>query len=161
MSKLNPQIRTVEVGRKTIREVTIYPLSLSDQFRTTDLISGLVNQVLDFLEKQKDVELPEKARDVDIIKEIAAAVEANLTQILDFVVDPAEKIALDDITNLQFSELADLIYEVNYSGAAGNFQGLIGKIRNLFPSMGPSPKSSVQPATDLNISTIGALGTEE
>jgi|LGVD01.1.fsa_nt_gb hypothetical protein len=161
MSKLNPQIQTVDIGRRVLHEVTIYPLSLSDQFRTTDLISGLVNQVLDFLEKQKTLKPAERTRDIDVIKDIASAVEVNLGQILEFVVDSNEKIDLDDITNLQFSELADLIYEVNYSGAVGNFQGLIGKVKELFPSMGPSLKSSAQPATDLNISTIGPLGTEE
>lgn len=157
MSKLNPQIRTIEVGRKSIRQVTVYPLSMSDQFRTTDLITDLVTTTLAFIEKSKD---SKEVGDIDVIKEIVTSLEANLTQILDLIVDD-NVIRLDDLTNLQFSELADLVFEVNYSGAVGNFQGLISKIKTLLQLTRPSQKSSEEPVTDLNTSSIEALGTEE
>ena len=37
--KLNPQIRIVEVGKKDLREVSIYPLSMKDQTDLSDIIS--------------------------------------------------------------------------------------------------------------------------
>lgn len=158
MSKINPQIRTINVGVRSLREVTIYPLSLADQFKTTDLVSELVNRILDFHDESKAKE-PE-AGDINVIKEIVSLVESNLIRILEFVTDPGQKIELNDLTNLQFSELADLIFDVNYSGAVGNFQGLVGKVKKLFLSTRPPQPSSQEPATDTNTSSLKALGPE-
>ena len=162
MSKLNPQICSIEVGRKTLKEVTIYPLSLTDQFRTTDLISDLVTKTVAFLEKTKtSEETSEEAINIAVIQEIASSIEANLAKILDFVVDSGEKIDLDDLTNLQFSELADLIFDVNYAGAVGNFQGLVSKVKTLLQSTRPSQPSLQEQAIDSNTSSQEVSEMEE
>lgn len=148
MSGLNPQICTIEVGVRTLRQVTVYPLSMSDQFKCTDLITEFVTKTIEFLEGSK-------ATDIAAVPIIIKGIEKNLIQILGFVVEKGEKIKLDDLTNLQFSELAQLIYDVNYAGAAKNFQALIAKVKSLLPSMGPSLQSSAKQVIDSNISSIG------
>ena len=96
-----------------------------------------------------------------MIQEIASSIEANLAKILDFVVDSGEKIDLDDLTNLQFSELADLIFAVNYAGAVGNFQGLVSKVKTLLQSTRPSQPSLQEQAIDSNTSSQEVSEMEE
>ena len=36
--KLNPQIVDVEIGIRSLRKITIYPLSMADQLKLTDII---------------------------------------------------------------------------------------------------------------------------
>lgn len=143
-SQLNPQIRTMEIGVRHLRQITIYPLSMSDQFKTTDLVSDFVVKTLEFLESAKNEEL----QDIAAIPVIIKSVENNLVHILDFIVDKKDKIKLNDLTNLQFSELAVLVYEVNYEGALGKFQGLIQKVKDLIPSMRPQATSSLKQVID-------------
>ena len=156
MGALNPQICTMEIGVKNLRQVTIYPLSMSDQFKTTDLITDFVAKTIEFLEGSEG----NQTKDLVAIPHIVNSIEKNLIQILGFITEKGEKIKLDDLTNLQFSELAQLIYDVNYAGAAGNFKSLIAKVKSLLPSMGPSPSSLAKPIIDSNISSPGALGME-
>ena len=157
MSGLNPQISTMEIGVRQLRQITIYPLSMSDQFKTTDLITEFVTKTLEFLEPSEG----EQAKDITAVPHIVKSIEKNLIQILGFITEKGEKIKLDDLTNLQFSELAQLIYDVNYAGAAGNFKSLIAKVKSLLPSMGPSPSFSAKQVTDLNTSSLGPTEMEE
>lgn len=154
MSGLNPQIVTMEVGVRKLHQITIYPLSMSDQFKCTDLITNFVSKTIEHLEGSQ-------VKDIAAVPVIIKGIEKNLVQILDFVVDKNEKIKLGDLTNLQFSELAQLIYDVNYDGASKNFLALIAKVKSLLPSMGPSPQSSQKQVIDSNISIPDLIKPEE
>ena len=41
-AQINPQITDVTIGVRSLRSLTIYPLSMSDQLKTTDLIKQAV-----------------------------------------------------------------------------------------------------------------------
>ena len=121
MSKLNPQISTVEVGIKKLREVTIYPLSMADQFKLTDILVEVFNEFSTFDELGLD-DSATIEKGIKIIKE-------NLIQIIDIITDENETISFDELTNTQFSELAVLLYDMNYEGALGNLKSLIGRVK--------------------------------
>lgn len=136
MSKLNPQIKTVEVGTKSLREVTIYPLSMSDQFKLTDILVEVFKEFSTFDELDlSDTQVVEKG--VGLIKD-------NLEVILKIVTEDSETITFDELTNTQFSELAVMLYEVNYETMLGNLKSLVKRVKGVIkqPLTRQSPISS-------------------
>ncbi len=150
--KLNPQITTVEIGVRSLKEVTIYPLSMSDQFDASDLITAAVNTFISLTEK-------EDATDIDIIKGSIEVIQTNLKVILDMVTGD-DKISMDDLTNDQFSELVTIIFEVNYEGMLGNFKSLFAKAKGMFRSKRPLQTSLEQLPIEQSISSSEVTGTE-
>ena len=141
MGKLNPQITTVEIGTKSLREVSIFPLSLADQAKTARILAKVFQEVMEKLssfggedeasEGETLVSMAKQLSDVDILEFIASAIQDNLEVILALVVDENEKIMLEDLTNTQFYQLVEIIYEVNYEGASKNFVALVKRAKGV------------------------------
>jgi len=140
MMSLNPQITTVKVGVKSIREVTVYPLSVADQFKLTDIISEVMQKVADKDFAKKD--------DMLVVDFIIKAIRRNVTKIFSFILDDKEKIDLGELTNLQLTEIINIIFYVNYEGMIKNLKDLSQKAKILWTSEGSSPKSVEKPVTD-------------
>ena len=175
---MNPQIQTVEVGVKELQKVTIYPLSMADQFKLSDIIANAIteysdgeskkeNALLEWKEKYKDdweshiKEMPEQSSDVEMFQIISSAIQENLITILDLITETEKAITLDDMTNDQFAELCEVIYSVNYESAMGKLQALFQRAKNAFQLKKPSLKSSLAPVTGMNTSTGSPSETEE
>lgn len=126
MSSLNPQIRMMEVGTKELREVTIYPLSMADQFKMTDAVVNVF--------KQFDELKPMELGDAAIVVAVISLIEENIQTILELIIDEEEKLEFSELTNLQFSLLVENIYEVNYAGTIKKFQDLVGRVKELLPA---------------------------
>lgn len=136
MSKLNPQISVVEVGTKSTREVTIYPLSLADQAKTARILAKAFQEVMgklaSFGDEDEDegsgkedlISMAKQLSDIDIVEFILSSIQENLEVILELVVDVGEKISMEELTNEQFYTLAEMIYEVNYERTSKNFLAL-------------------------------------
>ena len=153
MSSINPQITTVFVGTRTLREVTIYPLSLADQGSMAKILSGVFTSVMAALsnlsekpEESEDFGKPEAGKlaetlesvasqlsNINIAETIVGTIQENLEAVLGLVVDPNVKITMDELTNEQFYGLVEIIYEVNYEGVSKNFLALVRRARNLGP----------------------------
>ena len=144
--KLNPQIVTVEVGIKSLREVTIYPLSLADQAKTARILATVFQKVMQKLasygdeddleeDSNKDdiISVAKQLSDVAILEFVISAIQENLETILKLVVDEGEVISIDELTNEQFYELAEIIYVVNYENALKNFPALWKRARGESP----------------------------
>jgi len=125
MSELNPQVTVVTVGTKKLREVTIYPLSMADQFKMTDMLVSAFNEFSAVAKKKKT--------DAAIVASAIKIIEDNLQDILKLVVDESESVTFDDLTNTQFSDLIDLVYEVNYAPAIKKLQSLVSKVKAVLP----------------------------
>ena len=138
-AKMNPQISTVEVGIKVLREVLIYPLSVADQFKLTNIITGVIQEV---------ASLEEEANEVVIINLVVDAIKINLEKILVFVLDEKETISFEELTNAQLMEIVDIIFEANYENQIKNLKRLVEKARILWSSAESSPKSSEKQVTD-------------
>lgn len=137
---LNPQITTVEVGIKRLREVTIYPLSVADQFKMTELIGEVIQKVSDksFAEQ----------KDTAVVEFIVKALKKHLDKILCYVLDDSEKLEFTELSNTQLTEIINVIFEVNYEGMIKNLKDLSKKAKVLWTSEGSLPKSSEKPAID-------------
>ena len=129
-AKMNPNIKTVWIGIKELREVKLYPLSVADQFNTTDLLSKIVEE----FNPQNNAEIASKLTDV---------LKTNLPNILEMVTDPKDTFTLAEIDNLQLSEIITMIFEANFEGMLKNFQSLFEKAKGLFQS-----KRSSQPSVN-------------
>ncbi len=68
---------------------------------------------------------------------------------------------LEDTTNLQASEIAKVIYEVNYETSIKNFQSLFEQMRKLFPLERSLPGSAKDTITDLETSLERPLEKED
>ena len=136
--KLNPQKQTVEIGIRKLRGVTIYPLSVADQLEMTDLITQTIREFFakrDEMVKLEESDEPEEKK-VALVSFIVGLIRDNVLRMLTLVTDAKElgKDPLKDISNVQFFEIADIIYAVNYEAVSKNAQNLFEKIKKLFPS---------------------------
>lgn len=137
-TKMNPQISTVEVGTKSLREVFIYPLSVADQFNLTNVIAGVVQQV---------AAMDDSTDDMAMVSLVVDAVKENLAKILEYVLEDGESISFTELTNSQLMIIVDTIFENNYEDQIKNLKRLLEKAKTLWSSPQLSPKSSEKPVT--------------
>jgi hypothetical protein len=142
MTSINPQITTISVGTRSLRDITIYPLSLADQGKLTKILSGVFQSVMGALsamgdesEELEDLKGTDKITEtiesvakqlsnINIVETIVGLIQENLEIVLGLMVDPHEKITMEELTNEQFYNLVEIIYEVNYEGGSKNFPAL-------------------------------------
>jgi ACT domain-containing protein len=86
---------------------------------------------------------------------MAEAIKGNMTLLLKKATDEGEEV-LTEITNMQATEIAEIIYEVNYESIVGKVRSLVEKIQSQFQS----PKLSPSPSEDTD-STISPTSTDE
>ncbi len=125
VSRVNPQIKTVSVGVRELRDVKIYPLSMNDQYELSNLIMGILK---DAASGKLD---PQKQDQEEVLSFIQTLIFDNLMKILEFVTDPEEKPSIDELTNDQFYEIADVIFVVNFEGFLKNFKALVKRAKGI------------------------------
>jgi hypothetical protein len=115
---MNPQIHDVPVGIRDLRNIKIYPLSLGDQFRMSDMVKEVLKI---FFEQVGD--------DPELSPEVIAAFfelfKKNFTQFMSFIApeEDASKL-VDEMTNPQFSEIVEIVWRDNYEVPAKKLKGL-------------------------------------
>ena len=143
LKDLNPQITNVPVGKRNLREIIIYPLSIGDQLKMSDLITKALQKFF----------VGSKKGDVEYVTFLLDLIKRNVIRILEYVME--EKVSnafLDDITNFQLSEIAKTIYEMNYESPAKNAESLLSQVKSLFLLGGQLPKS-VNDTLDIDLPT--------
>jgi hypothetical protein len=147
--KLNPQIHVFTLGIRELREITIYPLSVADQFKLSDIIADAADKLA---KKQVNVNT---MKNKDFVKLFMELFKENANKIIKLVTD--EDIGkgdyLEELTNTQLVELGDLIYVMNYESAAKNFMRLLDRAKSLFLSRKSSQESADNMDTDLMIAS--------
>lgn len=135
---LNPRIKTIELGISELKEYTIYPLSMADEFKLIDKITDAASRIAQ----------ASSGTDVELVGTALGLIKENIEPILEYVTKADNRPSMEELDNIQFSELVELIYDMNFGAAAKNFQSLSGKIKKLFPSTGQSQGSFAPPATE-------------
>jgi len=121
---LNPDIKNINVGIKELREVKIYPLSMTDQFQLTEDLAQVISEMgsgVDF----------NSITNEDALQFMKKLLSENLIKILAYVTTEEERPTLDELTNNQFYEIANILFEVNYEGLLKNFKDLIMRAQGL------------------------------
>jgi hypothetical protein len=156
MEVLNPDIKEVTVGVRKLRKIMIYPLSVVDQMKVTDLFQEALGAFL----ANKD------AGDVQFVALFIAIIKTNLAKVLALVVDveeDSEKL-LTEITNNQLTVIANVLYEMNYALISKNVSGLLKKlpqtVKKELPLERPLQQSVKSMDTDSKIFS-GNLGETE
>lgn len=134
MPDLNPQIVEISVGIRELRKVTIYPLSMADQFKMTKAIVEGFSKFAEF--DTKDI------KDEDVVSNMTMLIEENIDQILKLVLAEDEQVSMTELTNEQFTDLCLIIFEMNYEGSAKKLMTLVGKVKLMMPGKtDPQPES--------------------
>jgi len=94
-------------------------------------------------------------------KFVSDLIEANLGVVLKMIMDEGEG-SLEEITNSQAVEIAELVYEVNFGSLVKKVKSLLEKAKEQFPSGRPLPTFSEDTEDiDSKTSTDEATETEE
>lgn len=152
---LNPEIMTVKVGRRDLRNLTLYPLSLADEKK----LSKMLKEMLAGFFNRGD------QSPMGFISYVVDAITENLPRILSLTALDEEKpdALLKDITNAQIAQIASAIYDANFGCIPKNLGSLNEKLAKLFPSLSerPSqPSASDTPDIDLKTSPGNGGATE-
>ncbi len=123
VSQLNPQNEEMYIGVRTLRKVTVYPLSLADQLKMTDVIIEAVHQC-SLMDK-------DNLKDADIVGAMLGVIKSNLGVFLECIFDPEDAVTFEDITNEQFSDLVMLVFSMNYESSIKKFQTLTQRVKGL------------------------------
>jgi hypothetical protein len=145
--KLNPQITDVEIGVRSLRKITIYPLSMGDQLKMTDLIIKAITEQVD----------EEGASNLSV-SFIVKVIHENIGKILEMVSDEKETI-LDELSNSQAIEIAEILFDVNYGSVSKNFKSLSTKLMGLFQPERPLPQFANDTDTGSMTSTESPIET--
>ena len=120
MEVLNPDIQEVTVGVRKLRKITLYPLSVVDQMKVTDLFQEVLGAFL----------ANKEAGDLQFVALFIAIIKTNLAKVLALVIEPEEdsEALLSEITNNQLTVIANVLYEMNYALISKNVSGLLKKL---------------------------------
>ena len=122
-NSMNPDITTVKIGIRKLKEITIYPLSIASQLSATEIIGEIMSKVSSFDDMNEE----------QVIQEFLNILKANINKLLNFVVD--EEVDLSELTNPQLEEVIAIVYDCNYKDVIKNSKDLMGKIKPLLVSM--------------------------
>ncbi len=139
---LNPQARKVKVGKRRLKEVVIYPLALADQFKFTEKIF----EIFVFWSQNTDVE-----NSWSFLQDIRGIIQKNLGEVLALVTDEGDKL-LEEITNEQALDVADLIYQVNYKSLEKKALNLLQIVPPMF-GLSPLSPTSAEPIPNIDLET--------
>jgi len=115
--RINPRIRSVNIGIRSLRKIKIYPLSMHDQ---KELIA-LVNKILKSLfESNKKIGKTDD-KNLIFISHVVKAIEDNIEELLAYAA-PDEDITkfMKDVDNDQLSEIVGHVYRDNFGTPVKN-----------------------------------------
>jgi len=150
--QLNPDIKEITYGKRTFKKIIIYPLSIGDQFKVTDLITEFIKRLVEV--QQKGV-----TNEFALVTAAIKILEENIIKILSLVADATEEECEDivnNMTNTQLMDVVEIIWTVNYEPAIKKGRSLFEKGKSIFSSQNSSPDSS-----DSSLSTGSKMFTEE
>ena len=123
-SNLNPEIQQVKVGVRKLREIDVYPLSVGDQFKMSDILTGALQGFVSATSGEN--------ADLVVASVLAEAIKQNLGKVLALVIDEKdfknEETFLADITNNQLADIAVIVYETNYAPLQKKIRGILEKV---------------------------------
>lgn len=152
--RMNPDIKVFNYGKREQKELTIYPLSIGDQFKVTNIITEVVRGLV-------EAQAEKKLSDFAFMTAVMKSLESNLGEVLSLVADiPKEDSVkvINELTNPQLIDIVDIIWSVNYEPALKKGIDLFERGKQLFASRRSSPSSSSTTLnTDLKTSTEKAI----
>jgi hypothetical protein len=158
MEQLNPDIKEIKYGKKKLTSLTIYPLSIGDQFKFTDLVTELVKSLMEAKNLGNTSDYAFMTASIKVIQN-------NVVNIFPMITDktpPESEEIINELTNSQFMDIVEIIWTVNYEPSIKKGKSLYEKGKSLFRLKNLSPDSSNPTlSTDSKTSTENLTKTEE
>lgn len=146
--RLNPDIRQIVYGKKELKDLTLYPLSVGDQFKVTELATGII---------QKLAGVGQNVTDLAFMAAVMSSLEENFGTILSLITDISKKeidTVVKDLTNTQLMDIIESVWYVDYEPALKKGKNLFDRGKSVFNLKRSSVSSSDSiPSTNSNIST--------
>ena len=115
---MNPQIHEVPIGIRDLRNIKIYPLSLGDQFKMSDLVKDVLKIFFDQVGDNPEMS-PE------VIASFFELFKKNFPLFISFIAPDEDSTTLvNEMTNPQFSEIVEIVWRDNYEVPAKKLKGL-------------------------------------
>jgi hypothetical protein len=133
---LNPDIKEISYGKKELKKLTIYPLSVGDQFQVTNMVTLIAKSLVAYEGQTKDLAF---------MTAVMTSLEDNLGKILGLVADLPEaegKKIINDLTNSQLADIVEIVWTTSYESALKKGKSLYEKGKKVFLSERPLPDSS-------------------
>lgn len=121
---IKPEIREITVGIKEPRTITIYPLSMQDQFDLIDTLQGTINEIAQTYNF-------DDLKNEEALAFLQTVITKNLSMVLEYVTTDKERPTFKELTNNQFFEIVNIVFEVNYEGVIKNSKDLFQKITKM------------------------------
>jgi hypothetical protein len=160
--KLNPMTKKMDIGKRQLEEIEIFPLTIGEQLQVGNFISELASEVSVAIEmsKQKDMDI-----NAAIISAVMESLKKNLAGIIasacDIDQDKANEI-MGKITNVQLVTFLTYVWETSFEEALKNGVSLFEKMKNGFLSKRSLPQScNGSLNTDSMISSENHIEMEE
>lgn len=116
--RINPQIKSVEIGILKLRKIKIYPLAMADQLSLTDIINEAMKS---FFESDRGGE----NENLVFVSFIVKTIQDNIDRIFKFIApDETPSKLMKEITNQQLSEIVRIVYQDNYEEPVKNVMSL-------------------------------------
>jgi hypothetical protein len=144
MSRLmNPRVRDVEVGIRTLRKIKLYPLSLSDQF----VLSDSVSQGIELYMK----EAGDGSFSAVMVSKLIDMIRAKLPSMFKLIFpDEQPQKLMKELDNFQIATIAEIVFTDNYGEPAK-------KLASLFRKQTPvETESALERLTQLSAGTTPA-----
>lgn len=132
--QINPQILETTIGKRTLRKISLYPLSLGDEIK----VSNIFNEVLSIFLVATELREQKEINSVALISSFFRIIKDNLGTILSLITDEDGEQMINEITNLQAEKIIQSIVETNFMSVSKNLKSLFEKSKILFQSGGQS-----------------------
>lgn len=149
---LNPDIREIVYGKKELSKLTLYPLSVGDQFKVTDLVTEVIQNVV----KGQEQGL---LNDFTFTTTILKAIEKNISKILSIIADISEEESeniISKLTNTQLTDIIESVWEVDYEPMLKKGKSLLERGKSVFSS-----RKSSQTSSNATLNTGSKTSTEK
>lgn len=122
--RMNPQVRDLEIGTRSLRKIKIYPMSMADQLSLNDLITKSISAFFSTKAAEGEQGL------IAFVTFMLDLIKENMGRFIGFITEEGERLTfLSDTTNEQAIHLAEIIYEQNYEVLIKKVKALLQKMK--------------------------------
>lgn len=126
LNNINPQITTTTIGVRVLREINIYPLSVMEQLKLSDVVSKAIVDFFNTKDKiRKQVVI--NTENIEFVNFVVTILRENIMKVIAISTDEDPEKVLSDMTNDQLADFIGIIYEDNFGKIRKKVSDLIQK----------------------------------
>jgi len=125
-TRLNPKIGKVTIGKKYLRDIDVFPLSLGDQFEVSDLFTEILSMFVVLMQSSEE---DQAQTALGIGTSIFRIARENLGKIISLTTEEDPDIIVKEITNDQVEIFLNLIYTMNFEDVSKNLKTLLSNLK--------------------------------